>query len=160
MVGVTLSLAVKARHWLGLLSAAILLAVAWQIMPAILRAPSSTVGACGWYMQGTKSVITPDGNAQLWLQNFYDGSHNHYYQAQVQNRQSASITTTMHIRVWVCGSFKEDLSWDNTVVGFAVVSHVSHTWNYSGLCGPQADNYDTYIRTPTVYHSPTTSLSF
>lgn len=116
---------------------------------------------CTWYMQNAKSLITPDGNAQLWLQNFYDGCHNHYYQAQLHNRKtSGSITSTMHIRVWVCGTFKEDLVWNDTIPANGTVTHISHTWNYGIFCGPQADNYDTYIWTPTAYHSPTTNLSY
>ena len=115
---------------------------------------------CTWVMQNSKSLITPDGRAQLWLQNFYDGCHNHYYQAQLWNKSSVTITSRMHIRVWVCGTFKEDLSWNDTLLPGDVVTHDSHTWNYGTFCAAQADNYDTYIWTPTQYHSPTTSLSY
>ncbi len=115
---------------------------------------------CTWYMQSTKSLITPDNNAQLWLQNFYDGCHNHYYQVQLHNRRlDASITSTMHVRVWVCGTFEEDLSWNDTILPNAVATHVSHTWHYGILCAAQADNYNTKIWTPTLYQAPTTSLS-
>jgi hypothetical protein len=116
---------------------------------------------CTWAMQNAKSLITPDGNAQLWLQNFYDGCHNHYYQAQLHNRKtSGDITSTMHIRVWVCGTFKEDLVWNDTIPANGTVTHVSRVWSYGLFCGPQADNYDTHIWTPTAYHSPTTALSY
>ncbi len=116
---------------------------------------------CNWYMQGTRSMITPDGHAQLWLQNFYDNCHNHYYQAQIHNiRLDAGINSTMHIRVWVCGNFKEDLVWNDTIPANGIVTHVSHTWNYGITCGPQADNYNTQIWTPTEYQAPTTSLRF
>ena len=116
---------------------------------------------CSYYLQSTRSVITPDGNAQLWLENYYDSCHHHYYRAQIQNRRSSgNISCTMHIRVWVCGTFEEDLVWSDSLTPGQVISHDSHIWTYGVTCGPQADNYDTYIYTPTTYHNPTTYLKF
>jgi hypothetical protein len=115
--------------------------------------------ACAWVMQSTRSVITPDGAAQLWLQNFYDGCHNHYYRVQIHNYSALTITARLHVRVWVCGTFKEDLVWNDTLAPAAGATHASHVWAYGFFCGPQADNYDTYVWTPTAYHNPSTYLS-
>ncbi len=116
---------------------------------------------CTWALAGTRSVITPDGNAQVWLENYYDGCHHHYYRAQIQNRRSSGdIYSAASIRVWVCGTYEGSWEWNDTLTPGQIASHDSPTFAYGITCGAQADNYNTCVTTPTTYCNPTTYLNF